>query len=183
MPRIPRSQVQAQLHRIAGIVGEHTEGIGQRAIAQEYFTQFRTRIAGRTLQRRLEQLVSRGTIIPRGEARGTVYEPVNAETGTRPADGYLPITAEATKGRALVRLPISRRQPVGYNPDWLFAYQPGDTWYLPKKMRTHLGEVGKTPDDNRPAGTFARDVLGRLLIDLHGRRADWRATHTHGWTR
>jgi len=26
--------------------------------------------------------------------------------------------------------------------------------------------MGATPDENRPAGTFARDILGRLLIDL-----------------
>jgi fido (protein-threonine AMPylation protein) len=61
---------------------------------------------------------------------------------------------------------MGEKTPVGYDTDWLFNYRPGNSWYLTKENRAHLHEVGRTPDENRPAGTFARDILSRLLIDL-----------------
>ena len=68
--------------------------------------------------------------------------------------------------RALVQRKLEEREPVGYDRDWLFDYEPGRTWYLSKANRARLREVGRTPDDDRPAGTFAKDILSRLLVDL-----------------
>lgn len=166
MPRSSKIQVKEELKRIAEIVEEYPKGVNRKAIALEFASRFHKQIASRTLQRRLEQLVIRGDAVPHGDGRGTVYRPISAETKSTPSDDYPPLSADGTKVRALVRQPISQRPPVGYDPDWLFAYAPGKTWYLPKKLRAHLQDVGKTPDDDRPAGTFARDILGRLLIDL-----------------
>ena len=58
------------------------------------------------------------------------------------------------------------RDAAGYDIARLLNYVPGKTWYLPKYHRTRLRELGDTHDADRPAGTFARDILGRLLIDL-----------------
>jgi predicted DNA-binding protein len=68
--------------------------------------------------------------------------------------------------RALVRRPISRRDPVGYQRDFLERYEPGTTWYLPGETRERLHEMGRTPDPDRPAGTYAREIMERLLVDL-----------------
>jgi len=65
-----------------------------------------------------------------------------------------------------VQRKLEEREPVGYDRDWLFDYEPGRTWYLSKANRARLREVGRTPDDDRPAGTFAKDILSRLLVDL-----------------
>ena len=38
--------------------------------------------------------------------------------------------------------------------------------YLPDALRRQLHEMGRTSVSERPAGTHARDILGRLLVDL-----------------
>ncbi|HET7622667.1 MAG TPA: Fic family protein [Gemmatimonadaceae bacterium] len=65
-----------------------------------------------------------------------------------------------------MRKPLSARNPVGYDPAFLESYSPGTTWYLTAALRAHLNTAGHTPDGPRPAGTYAREILGQLLIDL-----------------
>ena len=166
MARASRTQVEEELGKIAQIVDENPNGISRKALGRAYSKRFHKTIPSRTLQRRLEQLLIRAEVISQGDGPGIVYRPIREEASVVLSEGYPPLSADGAKARALVRQPISQRLPVGYDTDWLFAYQPGKTWYLPKKIRAHLHEVGVTPDDNRPAGTFARDILGRLLIDL-----------------
>jgi hypothetical protein len=79
--------------------------------------------------------------------------------------------------RSLVRRPISQRDPVGYRIEFMEAYRPGRTWYLPAELRRTLHAMGTTADPERPAGTFARDVFDRLLIDL-----SWASSRLEGNT-
>jgi len=58
------------------------------------------------------------------------------------------------------------RRPVGYQREFLDTYQPGTTFYLPEPLRRQLHEMGRTSAHERPAGTYAREILGRLLVDL-----------------
>ena len=48
---------------------------------------------------------------------------------------------------------------------------------MASETRTRLRELGETPSAERPAGTYARDVLGRLLIDL-----SWASSYLEGNT-
>ncbi len=166
MPRLSKAQIEAELQEIAALLAENPEGMSRRLLAEAYTRRFDKTIASRTLQRRLEELVIRGDATSHGAGPATAYRPATADTKSAPSEGYPPLSVAATKVLALIRQPLSRRPPVGYHRDWLFEYAPGATWYLPKKTRAHLHETGKTADDTRPAGTFARDILGRLLIDL-----------------
>ena len=68
--------------------------------------------------------------------------------------------------RDLVRRPITLRTPVGYRREFLLDYLPNETWYLPDQTRARLRGLGETPSTERQPGTYARDVFGRLLIDL-----------------
>jgi hypothetical protein len=54
------------------------------------------------------------------------------------------------------------RTPVGYNLKFLEAYHPNETFYLPKPLREQLRRIGTTPETERLAGTFAREILNRL---------------------
>ena len=137
---------------------------------------FAEEIATRTLQRRLEQLIIRGSIVTSGDGSGTKYLPAVDDSDDR-VPGHPPLSAEATRIRLLVRRPISQRAPVGYDRNWLFAYRPGKTWYLPKRTRALLRKQGLSVEENRPAGTFARDIMSRLLIDL-----SWASSRLEGNT-
>ena len=63
-------------------------------------------------------------------------------------------------------MPALARRPVGYARDFLDDYVPNVTVYLSDPTRAHLHTIGRTPDTTRPAGTFARHLYQRLLIDL-----------------
>ena len=50
-------------------------------------------------------------------------------------------------------------------------------YYLPSSLRNQLHSLGPSPAENTPAGTFARDILNRLLIDL-----SWASSQMEGNT-
>ena len=122
----------------------------------------------RTLQRRLERLCEMGELIPQGEGRGRRYH--LARTDPSPvvrdeAEGMDWLSAEAREIRRLVRLPTGKRRPVGYDPDFLGSYQPNRSFYLTLETRQRLAAIGQGLTD-LPAGTYLRQILDRLLIDL-----------------
>jgi hypothetical protein len=166
MARKSNAAVEKELEEVAGVALENKSGQSRKEIAEGYVARFKKGLAPRTLQRRLEDLVVRGVLVIEGEGRRTRYLPKSAEVTTVPETDYVQLSGQGSRLRDLVRRPISTREKAGYDRDWLFSYVPGRTWYLPKAIRAKLHELGRTADENRPAGTFARDILGRLLIDL-----------------
>lgn len=133
-----------------------------------------------------------GLIVRSGERRGARYRlaagappATAARVAERPADDEAALripadfapSPEAAALREFTRQPLSARRPVGYDRDWLFAYEPGRTWYLPPELRAHLCRIGTPPGVRAPAGTFARQILGYLLIDLA-----WASSHLEGNT-
>ena len=94
------------------------------------------------------------------------------------AEVYVPLTGESPMLRDWVRRPITQRRPVGYDRKLLDAYRPNETFYLnDADWRTRLRDIGRTPPEQRPANTYARDILSRLLIDL-----SWASSHLEGNT-
>ena len=169
---MPKTHSQAELSNITEAIGAHAGGVGVDAL--------RAALGGgiprRTLQRRLAQLADARAIRTIGVGRATKYqrtlqipaanfvaEPV-AEYHTNAP--YIPMSPEGAEIRAYVRRPRLQRRPVGYKIEFLEAYQPNVTAYLPTKLREQLFALGRSPDTKAPAGTFVRDILSRLLIDL-----------------
>jgi hypothetical protein len=129
----------------------------------------------RTLQRRLKHLLEEGRVVARGSARATRYFiPGNGShvltTDRAPDDRQqsllVPLSKEGQTILAAVRQPIQRRKPVGYNRAFLDAYTPNSTFYLDVRERKRLAEAGTTDLPEQPAGTFAKQIMQRLLIDL-----------------
>ncbi|HTD61121.1 MAG TPA: Fic family protein [Gemmatimonadaceae bacterium] len=89
----------------------------------------------------------------------------------------MPLSSRGEEVRLLVRRPISQRTPVGYDSKFLESYIPGQTWYLLDDQRQRLHERGRTPDETKAAGTYAREIYNRLLIDLA-----WASSHLEGNT-
>ncbi len=71
---------------------------------------------------------------------------------------------------------IQTRRHVSYNREFLDQYRPNESYYLPMNVRQHLLKVGKSPIGDRPAGTYARQIYSRLLIDLSWNSAVWKVT-------
>ncbi|MGB5536153.1 MAG: Fic family protein, partial [Thiogranum sp.] len=66
---------------------------------------------------------------------------------------------------------------VGYKRAFLDEYRPNGTFYLAPEIRQHLMELGRSPGGERPAGTYVRQILSRLLIDL-----SWNSSRLEGNT-
>ena len=142
----------------------------------------------RTLQRRLALLVEQKRLIAEGEGKGRRYRaPVAVTVALNPIAGkatleargevYIPLSPEGEKVGRAVRAPIQNRQPVGYRRDFLDDYRPNVSYYLPAETRRRLLEIGRPPGGERPAGTYARTIYGRLLIDL-----SWNSSRLEGNT-
>ncbi len=137
----------------------------------------------RTLQFRLKRLVDDGRVLREGEGRWARYSaPGAAPNPAQPAaaadEAAVPLTPESQEIRAYLRQPLGARKPVGYNREFLNAYRPGETFYLPKSARARLAEIGARPvSGQEPAGTYARQILNRLLIDL-----SWNSSRLEGNT-
>ena len=94
-----------------------------------------------------------------------------------PTEAYVPTSPEGEAIKAYVRQPRHLRKPVGYQLPFLEAYHPNVTAYLPAELRAQLHVLGQSPAAQTPAGTFARDILNRLLIDL-----SWASSRLEGNT-
>ena len=81
-------------------------------------------------------------------------------------EALLPLSKEGIEIQHYVRRPPAARKPVGYDRAFLDSYQPGKTFYLSPAERKHLQEVGTSRIAEQPAGTYAKRILNRLLIDL-----------------
>lgn len=80
--------------------------------------------------------------------------------------------------RDIFRTPYSLRTPAGYRREFLENYVPNETAYLPENLREHLRAKGQSQHmADLPPGTYARQVLDRLIIDL-----SWNSSRLEGST-
>lgn len=178
--RIPKEELDA----ILAVVAEHPEGVNVRAIREG----LPYALSPRTLQRRLALLAEQQRLVALGRGKGRRYRvPITITGEGTPAAGgttvkgrgepYLPISPEARAIRQAVRAPSQERQPVGYQRDFLDDYRPNETHYLAAETRQRLLEMGRPPHGERPAGSYARTIYSRLLIDL-----SWNSSRLEGNT-
>ncbi|AMK79273.1 MULTISPECIES: Fic family protein [Methylomonas] len=182
MPKIVPSE---ELDRVEKLIAQYPEGIGAKDIAQ----QLDFEIKGRTLQRRLATLVAERRIVSEGDGRALKYKVAKLGQGVDSVDVvdgssrhfvdevYIPISPEGEEIKSFIRQPRTQRSPVSYQPDFLGQYYPNNTYYLPASLRKQLHALGRSPAEQTPAGTFARDILNRLLIDL-----SWASSRLEGNT-
>ena len=140
------------------------------------------KIPRRTLQRRLEYLVAEGQLIKSGRASASRYRlpsvtPVEKKIIHETSEGLDWISTEAIEIRNVIRQPAAHRIPVGYQVTFLDHYLPNKTFYLGSDVRRELNELGQVGLSNFPAGTYIRQVLDRLLIDL-----SWNSSRLEGNT-
>ncbi|MCK5792426.1 MAG: Fic family protein [Ketobacter sp.] len=133
-------------------------------------------IPRRTAQRHIAQLLENNQILAQGEGRARRYF-IAKEPDSHRFPSFIPLSADSRDILSYVEKPIAARQPVGYQLDFLDAYQPNQSWYLSDSLRRNLHKMGNTTELNAPAGTYSRAILNRLLIDL-----SWASSHLEGNT-
>ena len=141
-------------------------------------------IARRTAQRLITKLIDSGQVVAKGEGRARRYFRASTQAsrgaGVLSVDGFppfIPLSADSQDILAYIDQPLQARKPVGYQRDFLDMYRPNVTWYLSESLRCQLHKMGRTTDVDKPAGTYSRAILNRLLIDL-----SWASSYLEGNT-
>lgn len=122
----------------------------------------------RSLRRWLNQMAEENLILKTGHKRGTRYQAVDTAKKILPSIDRQASLFSHSSQRIIesVRKPIFTRSPVTYNAAWLNNYKPNKDFYLSKHQRNELFSCGQRASLIDPAGTFARRIYNRLLIDL-----------------
>jgi len=124
-------------------------------------------VPDRTVRRWLSLMVEAGVVEKTGQKRGTRYRALpekQTAVATAPLDEIF--SAQSQIAIEAVKQPIFKKQPVTYHLDWLRSYKPNQDFYLGASLRSHLFEKGFRADNHNVAGTYARKIHNRLLIDL-----------------
>ena len=175
---MPKQIAQNELDVIINIVAKFPDGVPLSKIMESLSIS----ISRRNVQHRLVFLVKNGLLHADGKARARLYRlPLKAAKDVQGRfEAYnthaISLSPEAKEIQAQVIRPIQARTPVGYNIQFLDEYRPNVTYYLSESIRQQLFEMGKT-ESEQPAGTYARKIYGRLLIDL-----SWNSSRLEGNT-
>lgn len=166
---------QDNLDKLEKIVAGFEDGASAKEILDAYAD---ARPPQRTLQNWLAQLVEAGRVEKSGGSRSTRYRLAERAAAPEPeAEQVVPLSSDGGKVLAYVRQPIAARKPVGYDRSFLDRYRPNETYYLTAEQRAHLAKVGHPAVGEAAAGTYAKQILNRLLIDL-----SWNSSRLEGNT-
>jgi Fic family protein len=166
--RVRDAPASSTVERLIEAVGQSPDGAGVEQLEAS------TKLPRRTLQRRLAELVRDGRLRATGFRRGRRYHLPDQAPGV---PEQVALSSQGRLVQASIRRPLSARAPVGYAPRFLESYRPNVDAYLDPAMRARLHALGRTPGPDRPAGTYARQILSRLLVDL-----SWASSRLEGNT-
>lgn len=175
---------EADLQAIEEIVRRSPVGLTAREIAKA----LDDAPAQRTLQHRLKALVDDKRLLMESSGRWAKYRvPKDVDISVQFVSGFprvrvqvealLPLSEIGEGIRNYVRQPPEARTPVGYDRSFLDSYRPNRSFYLSEEERTQLAETGRSGIVEQAAGTYAKQVLSRLLIDL-----SWNSSRLEGNT-
>lgn len=177
--RIPEKELEA----IEAVIRRHPDGVTFQHIADA----LKGDLPRRTLQYRLKHLVDAKRLVTEGEGRWTKYrlpqeqpgEVIEAAAAKDQSDAEVtfPRSKTSVEIQDYLRQPPEARKPVGYNRDFLESYRPNITAYLSPAERARLRDAGSHNMAPQPAGTYAKQILSRLLIDL-----SWNSSRLEGNT-
>jgi hypothetical protein len=146
------------------------------------------KLAPRTLQFWLKNLIESGRLTSDGVKRAVRYHlPTTTLSALAPgttvpetetgAAAVVPVSPVGAAIQQYLSKPVEARKPVGYNREFLDTYRPNARPYLSTKERSHLREMGARHAAAEAAGTYAKQILNRLLIDL-----SWNSSRLEGNT-
>lgn len=170
---IMTKKYQANLERIVQIVLSQPDGLS----IEELLTLMTNAIPKRTLQYHLSHLVKAGTIERKGSGRSSRYYASKTDEKSRLVESIIPLSEESKQTQKLLSVPLQLRTHVSYRYEFLDAYEPNRTFYLSSQIVEKLSKLGAGVEKGRPAGTYAKKIYQRLLIDL-----SWNSSRLEGNT-
>jgi hypothetical protein len=177
---VPKEIGEQDFGAILEVVKRYPGGASRVDIAKSLLQEVRPR----TLQFRLKSLVEAGRLVPTGEGRAAKYllPEAPAAPGTaavKPVEtaAVVPISTAGAKIQHRLSQPVTARKPVGYNREFLDGYRPNVRFYLSAEERARLASIGTRHVAAEAAGTYAKQILSRLLIDL-----SWNSSRLEGNT-
>jgi fido (protein-threonine AMPylation protein) len=93
------------------------------------------------------------------------------------SDAVIPLSPAGHEIQAYLGTPPEKRSPVGFDRAFLDSYGQGGASLLTGEERAELHRLGRTHLVDLAAGTYARQILDRLLIDL-----SWSSSRLEGNT-
>ena len=157
---------EAALIAIEDAVRRNPKGVS----APEILRALKTPVPQRTLQYRIKHLVRLNRLVMDGEGRWARYRMPDTATGAATREDAdesdIPLSGAGKVIRNYVSQVPQARKPVGYDRNFLDRYRPNSSSYLTEQDRAHLATVGRLQIADQPAGTYAKQILHRLLIDL-----------------
>ena len=179
-----KRDAEEELKAIKEAVEQHPTGM----TAPQIHDVLKSAMPRRTLQHRLKALVYGGRLLRDSSGRWARYRPVAARDisvkfragiprVTAHAEAHSPLSELGVEIRNLVRQPLLARPPVGYEKGFLDSYRPNQTFYLSQTERERLRQISTPNHAEQAAGTYARKILDRLLIDL-----SWNSSRLEGNT-
>ncbi|HPI39955.1 MAG TPA: Fic family protein [Pseudobdellovibrionaceae bacterium] len=158
-----KEKLEIGIHDIAHVTGLSNSDEGDR----------------KAIRRVLTGLVNRGILEVKGATRARVYvSALTQKGGTLPKlFKDIPLSQKSETLLKYVSQSLQSRPPVAYNQKFLRSYEPNRTYYLTEDQRTELFKIGAVEKKTRPAGTYTRNILNRVLIDL-----SWNSSRLEGNT-
>jgi hypothetical protein len=179
---VPKRIAEGDLSAILTAVERYPGGASRADIAEILTSE----LALRTLQFRLKYLVDAGRLVKKGEGRAAKYclretqqGPIAVGDAARAGEelAVVPLSTTSAAIRRYLSQPQAARKPMGYNRQFLDSYRPNTSFYLSPTERARLAEIGKQNYAAAAAGTYAKQILNRLLIDL-----SWNSSRLEGNT-
>ena len=172
---------EQQIEAIKAVLEQRADG----ASLEQIEAAVSVAMSRRTLIRRLANMVEQGLVEKSGASRAARYRlpatPLivqrSSETTVTQSAPVVPLSKAAGEILRLVSQRPERRKPVGYNRAFLDGYRPNRSSYLTAAEKKHLAALGRTVDGEQAAGTYAQQILNRLLIDL-----SWNSSRLEGNT-
>ena len=160
------AEAQRKLGEILAILEKNPEGLSISQISE--FIVFSGNY--KTMQRRLASLSNAGLILKIGDKKARKYYPLKRSqkenNGQIKDKTYEIFSLKSQNLLKFLETPRHFREKMSYNRDFLDSYAPNKTVYVPEKVRKQLFKEGKRFDRVLAAGTYARQICQRLLIDL-----------------
>lgn len=161
---------------IIRVVKESPNGIS----LEEILNSLPFKIPRRTLQYKLSNLIKGDILKIEGLGKNSKYYISKATENPEQISEQnvlIPFSKEGSEVQRQISTPIQLRKHVSYHREFLDSYKPNVTYYLTSPILEKLEKLGSGSDKDRPAGTYARKIYQRLLIDL-----SWNSSRLEGNT-